>query len=51
MAYSGPVYTMDDESWTMEDGLFHGPIYLKKIYKAFGPLTTCKPNVDQEEWP
>ena len=22
----------------------------KSIYKAFGPLTRCKPNVDQEEW-
>jgi hypothetical protein len=21
------------------------------IYKAFGPLTKCNPNVDQEEWP
>ena len=43
-------------SWTMEDGLFHGPTsmvwFLKKlVYKAFGPLTRCKPNVDQEEWP
>ena len=47
-------------SWTMEDGLFfHGPtwwsnffglISLKKnIYKVFGPLTRCKPNVDQKE--
>ena len=26
--------------------------FLKKsIYKAFGPLTRCKSNVDQEEWP
>ena len=23
----------------------------KSNYKAFGPLTRCKPNVDQEEWP
>ena len=23
----------------------------KSIYKAFGPLTRCKLNVDQEEWP
>ena len=44
-------------SWTMEDGIFswsnfHGLISLKKsIYKAFGPLTRCKLNVDQEEQP
>ena len=30
---------------------FHGPISKKKIYKAFGPFTRCKPNADQEEWP
>ena len=31
---------------------FHGPISKKKsIYKAFGPLTRCKSNVDQEESP
>ena len=23
----------------------------KPLYRFFGPLTTCKPNVDQEEWP
>ena len=23
----------------------------KSIYKAFGPLARCKPNVNQEEWP
>ena len=29
---------------------FHEPIYWNKsIYKAFGALTRCKPNVDQEE--
>ena len=22
-----------------------------QFYKAFGPLTSCKPNVDQKEWP
>ena len=36
--------------------LHHGPTstvrFLQKdIYKAHGPLTSCKPNVDQEEWP
>ena len=31
---------------------FHDPICLKNpVYKAFEPLTRCKPNVDQEEWP
>ena len=40
-------------SQTMEDGIFswsnfHGPISKKTIYKAFGPLTRCKPNVDQK---
>ena len=34
----------------------HGPTWWsnfsrKLIYKAFGPLIKCKPNVDQEEWP
>ena len=46
--------------WTMKSDHggwhFHGPTstvrFLEKtIYKAFGPLTRCKPNVDQEEWP
>ena len=42
--------------WPFPKVRLHGPTsvvqFLKKpIYKAFGPLTTCKPNVDQEEWP
>ena len=41
-------------SRTMEDSLFHGPTFMvqilkKSMYKAFGRLTRCKPNVDQEE--
>ena len=55
----GPIYNMDHEvgPWKME--FFHGQTswsnlhvrFLKKtIYKAFGPLIRCKPNVDQEEW-
>jgi hypothetical protein len=57
--YLGLVYIMDHEDgpWKIafSHGLtqwsnFHGPISQKKtIYKAFGPLTRCKPNVDQEE--
>ena len=44
----------------MEDGIFlrsdlmvqHAwSDFFKSIYKAFGPLTRCKPNVDQKEWP
>ena len=39
-------------SGTMEDGLFFIVWFLKKSnYKAYGTLTKCKPNVDQEEWP
>ena len=31
---------------------FHGLVSSKKlIYEAFGPLTRCKTNGDQEEWP
>ena len=51
-----------DHEVAMEDGLFFmvqldGLIsfknFIKKktIYKVFGPLTRCKLNVDQEEWP
>ena len=57
----GPVYTMYHEVGTMEDGLFPWSdfmiqtsmvLFLKESsYKACGPLTRCKPNVDQEEWP
>jgi hypothetical protein len=41
-------------SWTMKDGLFHGPTSMiqflrETIYIAFGPLTRCKPNVDQDD--
>ena len=46
------------EPWKMAFSMFQldGPTsmvwFLEKwIYKAFGPLTRCKPNVDQEEWP
>ena len=52
----GPVYTMDHEVGPWKMAFFHGPTsiirFLKKsIYKAFGPLTRCKPNGDKEEWP
>ena len=46
--------------WTMEDDVFsmvrlYGPTAIVRIlekltYKAVGPLITCKPYVDQEEW-
>ena len=42
MQQVGPAYTMDHESRTMSE---------KTLYKAFGPLTRCKPNVDHEERP
>ena len=50
-------------SWsrTMKDGFFSMvqldrptsmvPFLKKSIHKSFAPLTSCKPNVDQEEWP
>ena len=49
-------------NWTMEDGIFpwfHLVVQFpwsnsskyQLDYKAFGPLTRCKPNVNQEEWP
>ena len=42
--------------WTMKSDHGRWPFpwsdFLKNhIYKAFGPLTRCKPNVDQEGWP
>ena len=47
----GPVYTMDHEVGPWKMAFFHGPSsmvwFLKKsIYKAFGPLTRRKLNVD-----
>jgi hypothetical protein len=52
----GLVYTMNHEVEPWKMAFFNGPTsnvrYLKEsIYKAFGSLTRCKPNVDQEEWP
>ena len=47
-------------SRTIEDGLCPwsdlmvptSMIRIKRsVYKVFGPLTRCEPNVDQEEWP
>ena len=59
--YLGSVYTMDHEVGSWKDGLFPWVDLMVKlpwsnffkisIYRAFGPLTSCKPNVDQEEWP
>ena len=54
------VYTVDYEVGPWKMAFFLGPIswstfivrFLEKpTYKAFGPLTRWKPNVDQEEWP
>ena len=47
---------LDHGRWPFSMVRLDGPTsmvqFLKKsIYKAFGPLTRCKPNVDQEEWP
>jgi hypothetical protein len=52
----GPVYTMDHVVGPWRMAFLHGPTsmvrFLKKsIYKAFGPFTRCKPNVDQEAQP
>jgi hypothetical protein len=49
--YSGPVYTMDLEVGLRKmDGLFPWSDFLQiEFYRVFGPLTRCKPNVDQEE--
>ena len=46
----------DHGRWPFSMVRLGGPIsmvrFLKKsIYKAFGSLTRCKPNVDQEVWP
>ena len=58
--FLGPVYMMDHEirPWKMAfsmvrlDGLTSMVQFLKTIfYTAFGALTRCKPNVDQEEIP
>jgi hypothetical protein len=44
-------------SCPMSDGIFpwshsHGKNFeIMQILKSLGPLTRCKPNVDQEEWP
>ena len=54
----GPIYTADHEvgPWRMAFvngpsswSNFHGPTSLKISLKSLGPLTRCKPNVDQEE--
>ena len=45
------VYTMDYEVGPWKMAFSHGSILKKPACKAFGPLTRCKPNVDQEEWP
>ena len=52
---------MDHWNRTTEDGLFSWSdltvqhpwsSFLKnQFYTAFGPLTRCRPNLDQEEWP
>ena len=49
-SYHGPW------SWTMEDGLFPWSNFMVQFlknstYKAIGPFTRCKSNVDREEWP
>ena len=45
----------DHGRWPFPMARLHGPTFMvrflgKSIYKAFGPLTRCKPNVNQEEW-
>ena len=59
--FHGPTFVIrflktnhEIEPWKM--AFFHGPTFVIRflkttIYKTFGPLTKCKPNVDQEEWP
>ena len=61
----GRFNTMDHETGPRKMGFFHGPTWWsnnthgpvfgkkkkKAIHKVFGPLTRCKPNADQEEWP
>ena len=55
--------SLHHEPWSqiIEDGLFPwsdlmlqhpwSEFLQKSVYKAFGPLIRCKPNVDQGEWP
>jgi len=54
----GPDYTMDHGRWPSPMVWLHGPASIvrfffkkKTIYKAFGPLTRCNQDVDQEGWP
>ena len=58
--YSGLVYAMDNaiKPWRMAFFSMlqlHVPTFMVQIltkisvYKVFGPLTRCKPNVDKEE--
>ena len=46
----------DHGRWPFSMVRHHGPTFMgrflkKSIYKVFGSFTSCKPNVDQEEWP
>ena len=58
--HSGLVYTMDHEVRPWKRAFFNGPglgscfdlhdpISLKFSFESLGPVTRCKPNVDQEE--
>ena len=53
----GVVYIIDHEICPMSKGIvFYGHAFMVRflkpcILKAFGPLTRCKPNVDQDKWP
>ena len=40
---------MDHEVGPWKMAFLHGSISYKIIYKAFGPLTRCKLNVNQED--
>jgi hypothetical protein len=50
------VYTMDHEVIPWKMAFFHNPTFMVQflkitIYKAFGALTMCKPNMEQEKQP
>ena len=40
---------LSHDKWPLYMVTLHGQIYEKCKLIAFGPLTRCKPNVDQEE--
>ena len=49
--FLGTDYIMDHEVVSCQRAFSHGHASMVQFFKAFGPFTRCKPNVDQEKWP